>query len=369
MAEPFRKDSGWAFRVDLGPDPASGKRRQVLRQGFATKRAASEAMNEVLGQVRTGLITDKNSVTVGVYLDDWVSRQHAHVRPTTLHGYRVAVGRICRGIGSMRLQALTTSGLDHLYAEMAQDLSPKSVANTHGVLRRALDDAVRTGLLVNNPAKAARPPRVTRPEFMTWSTDELRGFLDATRGERMYPLWVLLAATGMRRGEALGLRWSDVDLGRRRLSIVQTRTNAGAQEIIGTTKTQRSRRVVHLDEGTVAVLREHRKQQLEEQLACGDVYDSSHDLLFRDRIGRPVKPDLPTRAFREAVNRTSLPVIRLHDLRHTWATRALEAGVSPRVVADQLGHATVTITLDVYSHVTPSLARDVVDQVARGLFE
>lgn len=252
---------------------------------------------------------------------------------------------------------------------MARELSPKTVSNTHGVLRRALDDAVRTGLLGHNPAKAARPPRVTRPEFSTWSTAELRTFLKATRGDPLYPLWVLLASTGMRRGEALGLRWSDVDLAHRRLSITQTRTSAGAQEIIGTTKTQRSRRVVHVDEGTASVLREHRTRQLEEQLAHGDVYDGSHDLLFRNKIGRPLAVDLPTRAFKVAVNRTGLPMIRLHDLRHTWATRALEAGVSPRVVADQLGHATVTITLDVYSHVTPSLARDVVDQVARGLFE
>jgi len=371
MGEPFRKGKGWAFRCDLGPDPATGKRRQVLRQGYSTKKAATDAQTELRAQVLNGQVVTRSTDTVREYLEQWLAAQSAHVRQTSLHGYEMAVRRINAKVGSARLQSLTVLAIDQLYTGMLADgLSPKTIRNTHGVLRRALDDAVRTGLLLANPAASARTPSVRRPEFETWTTEEVKTFLSSTADDRLNALWTVLAMTGMRRGEALGLRWSDVDLAKRRLTIVQTRTTAGKNEVIGDTKTDKSRRRIILDDGTVTALRAYKKLLAAEQLAAGEVYDTSHDLVFRDEIGQPIKVDRVTRAFKAAIKAaTDLPAIRLHDLRHSWATRAMEAGVPARVVADHLGHSTTNITENLYQHVRESAARDAVEKVAAGVFD
>lgn len=370
MAEPFKKDGKWAFRCDIGPDPATGKRRQVLRQGFRTRKEAAAAQAEILGQARGGQVVARSNGTVREYLTQWLETQTVHVRATTLHGYQGAVNRILAKIGSAKLQSITVLQLDTLYAGLLQDgLSPKTIANTHNVLRRALSDAVRTGVLSSNPAASARTPRLRRNEMTTWSADQLRAFYEATADSRLHALWVTLGNTGMRRGEALGLRWSDVDLGTQELSIRQTRTTAGSTEVVGPTKTEKSRRTLALDDGTVAVLRAYRRVVAAERLRHGDAYDATHDLVFVDATGRPVSPDWATRTFRRLVQDAGLPAIRLHDLRHGWATRALERGVPARVVAEQLGHSTVVVSLDVYSHVTSTTLRDAVDRVAEGLHD
>ena len=248
-------------------------------------------------------------------------------------------------------------------------MSPKTVRNSHVVLRKALADAERLGLVQRNAAAAARPPSSSRREFATWSSEDLREFFTAIRGERIYAALVVVATTGMRRGEVLGLRWRDLDLDAAQLSVVQTLTAVNGEAVIGPTKTSRSRRTVYLDPQTVDVLREHRRRQREERLIAGPVWDSSTDLVFRDEVGGLVHPDWFTREFRRVVAISGLVPIRLHDLRHTYATLALKAGVHPKVVSERLGHATVGITLDLYSHVTPAIARDAANVVAQSIFE
>lgn len=172
----------------------------------------------------------------------------------------------------------------------------------------------------------------------------------------------------MRRGEVLGLRWSDVDLDAGQVAVVQTLTSVNGHAVIGPTKTVRSRRTVYLDEHTVNTLREQRARQREERLVAGPAWDATSDLVFRDEIGRPTHPDWFSREFARVVSASGAPPIRLHDLRHTFATLALKAGVHPKVVSERLGHATVGITLDLYSHVTPAIARDAADVVAKWIF-
>jgi integrase len=248
-------------------------------------------------------------------------------------------------------------------------LSAKTVRNSHVVLRKALSDAERLGLVQRNAAATAKPPSFTRPEFATWSSEDLREFFTGIRGERIYPALVVLATTGMRRGEVLGLRWSDLDLDAGQLAIVQTLTAVNGEAVIGPTKTSRSRRTVYVDPQTVSVLREHRKRQREERLVAGPAWDTTTDLVFRDQAGGLAHPDWFSREFRRVVAASGSTPIRLHDLRHTYATLALKAGVHPKVVSERLGHATVGITLDLYSHVTPAIARDAANVVADRIFE
>jgi len=177
------------------------------------------------------------------------------------------------------------------------------------------------------------------------------------------PAYRLLAATGMRRGEMLGLRWTDFDLVVGRLTINRSLTVVDGALVWSSPKTARSRRSLSLDPETVAVLRSHKVRQVEEQLAAGPAW-IGEDLVFCDELGGPLQPDQFTRAFGRAVARADVPVIRLHDLRHTWATQALQAGVHPKVVSERLGHATTGITLDIYSHVQPELDAQAATRVA-----
>jgi integrase len=371
----FKRSGAWAFRVDAGIHPDTGRRRQVLRQGFATKKQAEAALTDVLQAAIRNSVVAKSSTRLADFLEDWLASQKTRLRETTWHSYDHAIRRVHHHLGQVPLQSLTTLQIERLYAALVESggkrrvgLAAKSVRNTHVVLRKALADAERLGLVTRNVASSARAPTTRRPEFATWSSDDVREFFVAVRDDRLYPSFVLLATTGMRRGEVLGLRWRDVDLDGAQLAVVQTLSTAGGQMLVAPPKTQRSRRTIYLDAQTVGVLKGHRLRQREEQLAAGPAWDSSNDLVFRDELGGPLHPDWFSREFNLLVRRAGAPRIRLHDLRHTYATLALKTGVHPKVVSERLGHATVGITLDLYSHVTPAIARDAADAVAATIF-
>ncbi len=366
----------WSYRVDLGPDPATGKRRQLAKQGFRTRKEAEAALGALLNSISRGSVVDRSTTTTEEFLRDWLASQQHRLRATTLYSYEKAIQRVTRRLGKVPLQALTPLQIEKFYAELLRDgarlgkpLSAKTVRNSHVVLRKALADAERLGLVYRNAAASARPPTAARKEFATWSSDDLRDFFAGIRDDRIFPALLVLATTGMRRGEVLGLRWSDVDLDAGQLAIVQTLTTINGVPTFGATKSSGSRRVVYIDPQTVSVLREHRKRQREERLIAGPAWTATPDLVFRDEAGVRLQPDLFTRKFSKLVAASGLTPIRLHDLRHTYATLALKAGVHPKIVSERLGHATVGITLDLYSHVTPAIAREAAGVVADRIFE
>lgn len=223
------------------------------------------------------------------------------------------------------------------------------------------------GPLSRNPADAADPPRAGQKSdgVHAWDAKTLREFLDASREseDRLHGLWVLLATTGMRRGEALGLRWADVDLDAGRVRVVQTIVQTGRVVSVGEPKTARGRRSVSLDPGTVAALREHRHRMLQERLLVGADFNDL-GLVFHRPDGTWLRPDAVSDGFLRRVRRCGLPRLRLHGLRHTWATLALERGIHPRVVQERLGHSTIAITLGIYSHVSPTLHDEAAQLVA-----
>jgi integrase len=226
-------------------------------------------------------------------------------------------------------------------------------------------DAVRWNKLTKSPADAADPPRSASAdhEMRVWSASELRAFLTAERGSRFYALWLTLATTGMRRGEVLGLRWEDIDLEAQTISIRQTRVMTGYEPLLSTPKTRRGKRLVALDPATAAALKEHRRHQWQERLAAGSSWQKAGYLFTRDD-GEPYHPERVSKLFIQASKRAGLPRIRLHDLRHTYATLALGAGVHPKIVSERLGHANIGITLDTYSHCLPVLSEEAACRVA-----
>jgi integrase len=371
-----KRGSTWGYVVDVGRDPATGKRKQRTKGGFRTRSAAEDALTEVLNEIRSGTVVAPTSVTLEEYLTEWLTTVRPQLRETTWASYGVAVQRICWGLGARKLQALTAVEVERFYARLVNEggpagrpLAAKTVRNTHIVLHRALADAERLRLVMRNVAHLARPPAVPHVERATWTADELAAFLEHVSGDRLFAAYVLLATTGMRRGEVFGLRWRDVDLSTRRASVTQTVTTVNDKLVLGPTKTNRSRRTISLDPTTVEVLRAHRVVQDQERSTAGEAWDPSYDLVLCDGTGRPEHPDRFSRQFQRYVKATELPPLRgPHNLRHTWATLALRAGVHPKVVSDRLGHATIAVTIDTYSHVAPSLDAEAADTVAADIF-
>ena len=247
-------------------------------------------------------------------------------------------------------------------------LSATTVRHIHASLHRALRDAVRWGWTMRNSADQADPPKRSRSSTMrTWKAEEVKAFLSHVGDDRLHTAWLLLATTGMRRGEALGLRWDDLDLEDGWASTNQSLISVGYAIELSEPKTQRGRRRVALDATTAAALRDHRTRQLEECMAWGPAWENTGNVFVRED-GSPIHPDAFSKQFNSRVATAGLPRIRLHDLRHTHATLALQAGIHPRVVSERLGHATIAITLDTYSHAIPAMEKAAADQVAALVF-
>jgi integrase len=362
-----KRGKKWSVVLDIGTDER-GKRRQKWHSGFATKREAEATLTRLLGHLQTGTYVAPTRMTVGIYLTaEWLPAIRHTIRPVTFESYE----RGCRNhlvprLGDIALQRLIAAQVNGAYATLLARLAPGTVRQLHAILHRALADAVRWGYVVRNASDAADPPSPTRKrELRTWSTDELRTFLAAAREDRLYPLFALLASTGARRGEALGCRWEDLDLDAGRWQIRRARTSGAHTVLESEPKTTAGRRAVALDPATVRVLRDWRKSQLEERLGWGAAWTDS-GYVFTREDGEPLTPRQASDAFTSLVKRAGVPRIGgIHSLRHTWATLALQAGVHPKVVAERLGHSSVRITLDVYSHVTAGMQEDAAARVAR----
>jgi integrase len=369
-----KRGDGYTVVVELDRDPITGKRRQKWHSGYRTKRDAERALTELLAARDKGAYLEPTKQTLSDFTREWRAAIKPTIRPSTHHSYsRNLQLHVLPQLGSVQLRRIDAGMLNTVYASLLAEgrknyagggLSPRSVRYIHTIMHRAFRDAVKWGRLVRNPAEAADPPKAAgRPESITWTADQLRSFLEGTRGSRYWAAYLLLATTGLRRGEALGLRWSDLDLDAGRASIRQTVIAIRHTVMIGTPKTAKGRRTVTLDSGTVSALREHRRRQAAERLLMGAGW-TDNDLVFCHPDGTMLHPERFSRGFLETVARIGLPRIRLHDLRHGWATLALQAGIHPKVVQERLGHANIAITLDTYSHVLAGLHEDAAEQVA-----
>jgi integrase len=346
------------------PEPTE-YRRQEWSEAHSSAKAADRARRDALTALERGSFVPRSNETVAEFLYEWLEAIRATIRATTFASYRVNVeARIIPALGHVKLQALGPAALNRFYAELADaGLSAKTIRNIHVILHKALADAVRWGRISRNPASLADPPRATRPQMSVWTVEQIRAFLEHEIGERLFAAWLLLAMTGMRRGELLGLRWSDVDLDAGRAAVVQTLVLVDGKPEFSEPKTGRGRRQIAIDSASIAALRAHRARQAKERLAAGSIWVDS-GLVFTREDGAPIHPEHLVDMFARRASLAGLPKIRLHDLRHSYATAALAAGISPKVVSERLGHATVAMTLDTYSHVLPSIDEASAERVA-----
>jgi integrase len=364
----------WGFYVDTHPTGVQ-KRSKTFRSGFPSREEAERELGELVRSLRSGSFGPPSKQPLGEYLGRWLPSR-THLRPTTADAYAVNIGRyICNddyGIGGVPLRALTRSLIQAFYADLERKgrvrgdspLAPKAVHNVHMILRKALEDAVEEGLLPANPARRAHTLPAIHREMKTWTDEELASFLGQLLDDPLYALWRLAATTGMRRGELLAATWPGLDFAARRLYVTQALSKGpkGAHLRFGPPKTDRGRRAVPLDEETADVLREHRRRQLQTTPTIRTHGD--HMLVFWQDDGRPLDPDSVSQRFRRLVERTGLPLIRFHDLRHTFATLSLKAGIPTEVVSRILGHKHVATTQAIYQHAVPTLEEEAISRFA-----
>lgn len=391
ISEYQTKRQGPRYLIKYAAPTADGlATTMVLRRGFKSRTEAAAELREQLTNVDKGTHVAPSNLTLAEYLSDqWLPA--LRLEASTSASYR----RNCRlhvipHLGSMKLGSITGTRLTALYRKLEESgrrdhkdgdgLAPRTVRYLHTIVHAALGDAVQVGLLAVNPADKAKPPTAAQaasPELHYWEPAQLRAFLGWCDRDRddLLVAWQLLASTGMRRGEALALRWKDVDLERgvvsvRRNAVLVREHGAGEKVIVKPPKSGKAR-VIDIDPRTVAALKAQRAllASIDLQAARGDA------VVLPARDGGVRHPERFSRTFlsrlsraRKALGEAELPMIRLHDLRHTHATALLVAGVHPKVVQERLGHASIGITLNTYSHVIPTMQRQAADAFGAAVF-
>jgi integrase len=304
----------------------------------------------------------------------WLPVIRTQLKASTFDSYqRILDLHVLPRLGAVSLPDVTPRMITLMYVDLLENgrrngrspgLSPKTVANIHIVLHKLLADAVDDDLLVVNPADRAKRPRpgqLSGPELRFWEPAELARFLGHVRGTRLEALWHLAAMTGMRRGELLGLWWTDIDSDRARLAVRRNLVSV-AYKLVETTPKNHQARVVDLDANTIEVLQGHRRRQ---QLELGRiVHDGERDRVFTRVDGAPLHPDFVSQSFERAIRAAGVRRIRLHDLRHTHATLALRAGVPTKIVSERLGHATPEFTMRMYQHAMPGMQAEAAAKIA-----
>ena len=394
-----KKHGKWWYNRSI-TDPASGKRQQITRGGFSTRDDAERALNELNSKINAGTWTDDNGITVGAWLDSWLQRkERAGAAFSTLKIYRQHVTDYLNPhLGHVRLGDLRPGHVDALLdalrttpGTLGEPLSVTTVTRIHACLRSALTTAVKMRLISFNPAKDIELPKTQRKRVKPWQPHELGAFLDHAASHRLGVLFEVIAATGMRRGEALALRWEDVNLTGSSITVKQQLVEksglAESCESCGKihrglafteTKTEAgSWRRIDIDSLTSGALLEHQLRQVAEKAEWNEAYDD-HGLVFCREDGRPLQPSRITALFHTLTDEVRVPVdaddtslgtqplrrVRLHDLRHGAASLLMAAGVDMNVISKRLGHSRSSFTADTYAHMLDGVGREAAEKAA-----
>jgi integrase len=376
-----RADGRWTASITIGRDPQTGKLKRAWFYG-KTRQEAAEKLATALRDKQRGTFVAPHKLMLGEWLDTWLwEYKRPKLRPITFDSYEMLVRRHLKpALGHVPLKDLRPEHLQHFYNEKKrQGASARTVRYLHTLLYGALTQAEKNQLVSRNVATLTEPPRKERKEMQTLTLQQVANHLFPTVGDdRLFAAVFLAFGAGLRRGELLALRWQDVDLNASVLHVRQTLVrvkNHKANEGEGKTrldfqepKTAYSRRTVPIPEQCLVALKRHKVHQAEEKLILGQAYQD-HGLIFCHPHGRPLDPKRFNEYFARTLAKAGLPSIRLHDARHTFATLMLELGESPKTVQAMLGHSSVAITLDIYSHVSQELEKRAASRLNTALTE
>lgn len=330
--------------------------RRVSRT-FPTQKEARDWLRAQAKDVASGQWTSQTRVTHEWLLTSWLNDVAPNsLRAVTVDGYRYMANKwIIPEIGRIRLGSLEPVHLQALYTRLLENgLSRRTVQLVHAVIRRALNYALKQGMITSNPASRVEAPRPVRQEPKLLTPEQARVLLGSTKGERLHACWAVLLGTGMRRSEVLGLRWKDVDLTRSILQVRQTAVElSGSKMVLGEPKTAKGKRTIVLPAFVVQALEAHQTLMAAEK--AGRESWNPGDLVFPSTRGTIIEGTNLSRALRQALEKAGVPRVTLHSLRHFHATQLLAAGTHPKIVQERLGHAQIGITLDIYSHALPEM--------------
>jgi len=372
-----RSKGSWTIWVDLGRDLESGKRKQQTMTVHGSKKDAERELRTVLTRIEGGAYVKPAKLTVGEYLEQWLqSYVSSNVGPRTRERYvEIVHAHLIPALGSIPLIALRPQHIQTYYGKALESgrrdgnggLSAQTVQHHHRVLYEALKHAVKHGTLIRNVAEAVDPPRPEHKEMVTLGPEDVNKLLDAVRDTPYYDLFYTAIYTGLRRSELLALRWSYVDLDLATLSVVETLHQLHNREFVfRQPKSKKGRRLIALSPSLALLLRDHKaKQELDRMLLGKPLLPN--DLVFSNPDGSPLQPDGITKAFTRITRSIGLYGVRFHDLRHTHATLMLWQGIHPKIVSERLGHSSIAITLDTYSHVMPGLQEAAAQRFEEGL--
>jgi len=363
-----RADGRWQVHIRHMDEDGSSRRHTVY--GNTAKEARDKAA-EVRARLRANLPAKDRKITLGEFTAEWIdsSLEASDRKATTnLYGTMARTHIIGAKIGAKPLDKLRPSHIDAWMVELkGRGLAESSIRTAYTVLRAVLDTAVRDKAIAQNQAQAVRRPKVTGKEAAYLTPDQVRSLLVAAEGSRYAPLFALLVNSGLRRGEALALHWSDIDFGAKLLRVRGTLARVDGELVVTETKTAKSRRVIPLSPTAEKVLRDMRTRQMAERLRAGPLWQPTL-YAFTTELGEPCDPRNALRALKAAAKRANLPsTVGLHTLRHSAASVMLSAGVPLKVVSEIFGHASVAITGDVYGHVSPDISREALTRLSDAL--
>lgn len=355
----------WEARYTEGYDPGTGKQIQRSISG-KTQKEVAQKLKAATAALDAGTYIAPCKMTVGEWLDTWAKEYLGAVKPSTVCAYKATIRtHLTPGLGAIRLDTLDSHTIQGFYNRLEkpgkgqEGISPKTIKNVHGVLHKALQQAVANGYIRFNPTDACILPRIEKKEIRPLDEDQITAFLRAIKGHRFEDLFIVTLLTGMREGEVCGLTWDCIDLHKGTLTInkqLQKMRNTGGEHKLVPTKNSKGRTVTAAP-FVVSILRQVKRQQLENSLRYGELWQET-GFVFTDEMGQHLKPQTVYRDFKKVVTEIGSPETRFHDLRHSYAVAAIRSGDDIKTVQSNLGHATAAFTLDIYGHVTEKMRQE-----------
>lgn len=353
-----RYSNSYTIVLNLGRDPATGKRKQQWVSVKGTKKDAEKRLAELLHQLDTGSFMKPGKTTVADFLQRWLQDYcKPNLSPRGYERYEsVSRVHLIPALGHVPLTALKPEHLQRLYtAKLNSGLAARTVRYQHVILHKALETAMKWGLVARNVADGVDVPRTRRTEIQTWDEGEVACFLEATKGSPYYALFYTNLFTGMRRSELLALRWQDIDFLYGQVSVCRGLHHlVDGSYVFTQPKSVKSRRTISLTPSTSLLLQEHKAKKEFDHRMLG-ILSQDSDLVFSTPDGKPLRPNTVSRAWVSLAARCGVKVITFHAGRHTHASLLLRQNVHPKIVQERLGHSSIAVTLDTYSHVAPGL--------------
>lgn len=359
--------NGYRYKIEFDKD-SNGKRKTISKSGFVKQKDAKNALAEKLTEIYQGKYVEDRKITLETYLKDWLEAYKANVSPSTYKRYGELLKTVNKYIGKYDLLRLTPLIIQNFYSRLLIEtsLSKATVLKIHRTLSLALKQAVAWNMLLNNPCSNVKPPRPDKVEMKYFTEEQLKQFLFEARGERLFLHIAIAAGTGMRLGEICALKWDCVDTKKGEIIVKRSAKKIKRELIIKEPKTNSSRRKIKIADDLNDILKLHKKRQ-EKLIQENERYNDQGYVCAWEDDGRLYDPDYVSKNFHLLLKNYNVPMIRFHDLRHTHATILLLHDIPAKVVSERLGHSTISITLDTYSHVLPSMQQAAAEKL-NGLF-